>query len=271
MEIIHSIILGIVQGLTEFLPVSSSGHLLIAHDLWHWEFVDNLSFDVALHLGTLLALVIYFWKDIVRYIVAFLRSLAKWNLKNDLEQRFAWYILVASIPAGLFGFAFESTIDEKLRNLWLVAILLIGVGFLFLFAEKYFTKRKEIKELSWADAIIIGLAQVLALAPGISRSGITLVAGLSRGLKREAAARFTFLLSIPVVAGAGAKKMLDAYQGNLGGSEWVNLLIGALTAGIVGYAVIKWLLNYLANHSLKVFAYYRFVIGAAVIIYLLAK
>jgi undecaprenyl-diphosphatase len=271
MEYLHSIILGIVQGITEFLPISSSGHLVIAHDVLGFGFVDNVSFDVALHVGTLLALVLFFWRDIVKYIVAFFRSIAKWNVKNDIDQRMAWFIIVGSIPAGVFGFALETTIDEHLRNPWMVAGLLIGVGFIFLLAEKIFSKVKDLQQMGWLNVIIIGCAQVLALAPGVSRSGITMVAGMSQGLKREAAARFSFLLSIPVVFGAGAKKLLDVYQEHLPANEWLVLLVGVITAAIVGYAVIKFLLRYLSSHTLNIFTYYRFLAGVAIIIYLLVK
>jgi undecaprenyl-diphosphatase len=271
MDYIHSIILGIVQGLTEFLPISSSGHLLIAHDLFHFGFIDEISFDVALHIGTLVALIIFFWKDIVTYIVAFLKSFANWNLTGDLGQRLAWYIVVGSIPAGIFGFIFEGTIDEKLRSPWIVAVLFIVVGLLFLVSERIFSQRKELQELGWGGAIIIGLAQVLALAPGVSRSGITMVAGMSRGLRRQAAARFSFLLSIPVVFGAGVKKMLDAWQEHLPSSQWLILLVGACSAAVMGYFVIKFLLRYLSTHSLNIFAYYRFIVGATIIVYLLVR
>jgi undecaprenyl-diphosphatase len=248
MEYIQSIILGVIQGLTEFLPVSSSGHLIITHDLLGFGFVDSLSFDVALHIGTLVALVLFFWKEMIAYIVAFFRSLANWNLRNDLHQRLSWFILVGSIPAGLVGFVLESMIEEKLRDPWLVALMLIGVGVLFLVFERIFSKRKELEALGWPGAIIIGCAQALALMPGVSRSGITILAGLSQGLKREAAARFSFLLSIPVVFGAGVKKILDAYEENLSVNEWLTLLVGAIIATFVGYLVIKFLLRYLSAH-----------------------
>lgn len=269
MEYLYSILLGIVQGLTEFLPISSSGHLVIAHDLLGFDFIDNVSFDVALHLGTLVALFTFFWRDIVAYIVAFCRSLANWDLQNNLDQRLAWFILVGSIPAGLIGYAFEDTVERGLRDPWLVALLLIGVGLLFIVAERVFSKVKELAAMNWRTALTIGVAQALALAPGVSRSGITILAGLSQGLKREAAARFSFLLSIPVIFGAGVKKLYDVSQEHLAGHEWLVMALGFVTAAAVGYWAIRFLLRYLAHHSLAVFAYYRFLLGAAVIIYLL--
>ncbi len=269
MEFINSIILGVVQGVTEFLPISSSGHLVVAHDVLGFGFIDNLSFDVALHVGTLVALLFFFWKDIVKYIVAFGQSFANWDLKNSLDQRLSWFIFIGSIPAGFFGFTFESVIDEKLRSPWLVAVLLIAVGLLFLLFERLFPKTKELESLGLKGALVIGFAQVLALMPGVSRSGITILAGLAQGLKRQAAARFSFLLSIPVVLGAGLKKMFDVVQEQLSANEWLVLLVGAASSAVVGFYAIKYLLKYLNSHPLNIFAYYRFALGAVIIVYLL--
>jgi len=271
MDNLYSIILGIIQGLTEFWPISSSGHLVIAHDVLQFDFVDNLSFDAALHLGTLLALVVFFWRDIIRYIVAWVKSFANWNLQNDLSQRMAWFIFVGSIPAGVVGYFIDQWAETVFRNLWLVALLLIGVGLLFIVFERIFQKTKELAQMGWLTAIIIGLAQVLALVPGVSRSGITILAGLSQGLKRSVAARFSFLLSLPVVFGAGLKKMFELGSTGLEGSEWFVIIIGLLTAAVVGYMAIRFLLRYLENHSLNIFAYYRFLLGVVVIIYLLVN
>ncbi|MFH0804618.1 MAG: undecaprenyl-diphosphatase UppP, partial [Patescibacteria group bacterium] len=268
IDFLYSVVLGAVQGLTEFWPISSSGHLLIAHDVLQFGFVDNLTFDVALHLGTLLALILFFWRDVAKLIVAFFRSIANWNVRNDFDQRLSWYIVVASIPAGIGGFLLDSWAAEQIRNLWVIASLLIGVGALLLLAERLFAKVKDIEQVTLGTAVLIGFAQVLALVPGVSRSGITMVAGMSRGLKRAAAARFTFLLSIPIIFGAGMKKLYDATQEGLTGHEWQVMLVGAVTAAAVGYLAIRFLLRYLENHSLNIFAYYRFVLGAAVIMYL---
>jgi len=293
MDYIYSIILGIVQGLTEFLPISSSGHLVIAHDLLNFGFVDNLSYDVALHVGTLLALILFFWRDFYKYIIAFFKSLAKWDLssttedhhafiikwsravvlglKNDFEQRMSWFLIIGSIPAGVAGFLLESRIDSVFRNLWLVAILLALVGVLFIIFERISKKTGDLGNLSWKNVIVIGLAQALALLPGVSRSGITILAGLSQKLKREEAARFSFLLAIPVVFGAGIKKIFDAAGAGLTGQDWLVLLIGLITAAVVGYLVIKFLLKYLASHSLNIFAYYRFLLAAVVILWLVLR
>jgi undecaprenyl-diphosphatase len=271
MDFIYAIILGIVQGLSEFWPISSSAHLVIAHDLLKFDFVDDLTFDVALHVGTLLALLIYFRHEVVRYVGAFLRSLTNWNLKNDFDQRIAWFIIVASVPAAIGGFLLEKWADTVLRSLWLVGGLLGAVGVVFLIAEKYSSKKRSFEELDWKTSILIGCAQVLALFPGVSRSGITTVTGLSQGMSRLAAARFSFLLSMPVIFGAGMKKMFDAYKAGVSSHDWLVMLTGATTAALVGYFAIRVLLKYFERHSLNAFAYYRIGVAAALMIYLVLR
>ncbi len=269
MDYFYSTLLGALQGLTEFWPISSSGHLIIAHDLLNFGFIDNLTYDVALHIGTLLALVIFFWQDLIRYIVAFFKSLAKWNLRNDLDQRLAWYIVVASVPAAVGGYFLEGWADTVFRNLWLVAALLIAVGALFLIVEKRSKQALVLGEATWKTAILIGLAQVVALLPGTSRSGITTLTGMTQGLKRSESARFSFLLSIPVVFGAGFFKIFGALQENLTSREWILILVGIIAATAFGYFAVRFLLRFFQNHSLSAFAYYRFILGGAVILYLL--
>lgn len=270
-DLFSAIALGIVQGLAEFWPISSSGHLIIAHDILNFGFVDNLTFDVALHMGTLLALVAYFWRDIVKYIVAFFRSLANWNLKNDFDQRMAWYIILAAIPAGIGGFLLENWADTVFRNLWLVASLMIVVGAVFLIVEKKSSKTKDLQQATWKTALLIGLSQVVALLPGTSRSGITTITGMTQGLKRSESARFSFLLSIPVIFGAGLLKFYDATKENLTSQDWLLMLAGIIAATFFGYIAIRFLLKFFQNHPLNVFAYYRFIVGGAIIIYLLAR
>lgn len=271
MDYIYSTILGIIQGLTEFWPVSSSGHLLVAHDLLNFDFVDNLGFDVALHLGTLLALLVYFYKDIYRYILAFIKSFANWDLKNNLDQRIAWYIFVGTFPAAFTGFFIADIAESTFRNLWLVASMLIIFGIFFILFEKLFPKIYELDKLTWYGVILIGVAQAIALVPGVSRSGITIITGLSQGLKRSAAAKFSFLLSIPVVFGAGLKKLYDVGKEGLTGSEWGVMIVGFIISAIVGYIAIKFLLKFLQNNPLNIFAYYRFVLAGVIIVYILVK
>ena len=269
MSILSSIILGIIQGLTEFLPISSSGHLVIFHDILNWQTADNLAFDVFLHWGTLVALVIYFYKDIIRYLTAFLKSLRHWNLKSDLDQKISWLILISMIPAVLAGLFLNDIIDQLFRNIVSVAIFLIIIGILFLVVEKYCLKNKNLTSLTWGKSLILGLAQAVALIPGVSRSGATISTGLAMNLNRVEAARFSFLMSIPIVFAAGLKKAWDLRHMALSSQGILIYLGGFLAAVIIGYLVIRFLLNYLKNHSLNIFAYYRILLGIVVLIYFL--
>jgi len=254
MEYVNSIFFGIIQGLTEFWPVSSSGHLVIAHEFFNFNFVDNLGFDVALHLGTLVAVVAFF--------------LANWNLRRDINQRLAWYIAIGTLPAAIAGYLVADYADTIFRNLWLVAGLLIGVGILLIVAEKIFEKKNDLSKLGWKGAMTVAFAQVLALVPGVSRSGITIIAGLSQGLQRPAATRFSFLLSIPIIAGAGFKKIVDVARQGMGSEQWLVMIIGFLSAAVVGYIAISFLLRFVEHRSLNVFGYYRIVLGVLVMLYL---
>lgn len=268
-EIFYSIIAGIIQGLTEFLPISSSGHLVIFHDFFKFNLPDDLAFDVVLHLGTLLALAVFFWVDIWQLALAWIQSLVKWNLKNNNNQRLAWYLFLATLPAAIVGYFLESTIETILRSPFIVAFMLIFVGILLYLADFYFSKEKDINQLKLGSSLIVGLAQTIALIPGVSRSGITIIAGLSQKLKREAAARFSFLLSIPIVFAAGLKKMLDLVSGNTADINYLILALGFLSSALTGYLCIKYFLRFLQNHSLKIFAYYRVILGVVILVVLL--
>jgi undecaprenyl-diphosphatase len=265
MDYLLSILAGIVQGLTEFLPISSSGHLLLFHEFFNFDLPDEILYDVFLHLGTLAALVIFFCKDIEKIIRGFLSSLVNWNLKNNYNQRLAWLVVMATIPAALAGYFFEDFIDTNLRSPVVVAVMLIVVGILFLIVEKKTAGQKDIKEMSKLDSILIGLAQVLALIPGTSRSGITIIAGLGRKIKREQAARFSFLMSMPIILGAGVKKLLSV--GRTDNMDITILLLGGISAAVTGYFAVKYLIKYLTNHSLNIFAWYRLIIGCLILIW----
>ncbi len=271
MSLVSSIILGIIQGLTEFLPISSSGHLLIFHDIFNWQTADDLAYDVFLHWGTLAALVIYFYKDIIRYLRAFIKSLIKWELKSNLDQRISWLILITMIPAVIAGLFLNDFIDSIFRNLFSVALFLIIVGVIFLIIEKISRQTLDLQSLNWSKAIYLGLAQALALIPGVSRSGATISAGMGLNLKRETAARFSFLMSIPIVFAAGIKKAWDLRAISLNSLDMIIYLAGLFAAMLIGLLAIKYLLAYLKNHSLNVFGYYRIILGIAIIIYLLLK
>lgn len=271
MDILKSIILGVIQGVTEFLPISSTGHLIIFHDLLNFSMIDDLNFDVAMHLGTLSSLLIFFSKDLSKYIIAFFRSITKQKNFSDLDQKLAWLIILGAIPAGLAGWLFEDIVEQYLRSSWVVALSLIVVGIIFLIVEKDDKKNKDLSQLKLVNAVLIGLAQAVALIPGVSRSGITIAAGLNQKFKREEAAKFSFLIAIPVIFGAGFKKMLELSNIELSINEIIILLIGFLTALVSGYFSIKYLLKYLKYHSLNIFAYYRFFIGSIIIILLALK
>lgn len=267
MEYLLAVIAGLIQGLTEFVPVSSSGHLVIFHDIFKFNLSDDLLFDVALHLGTFVALVVFFFKDIEKIIRGFLSSLTNWNLANNFNQRLAWLVIIGIIPAVIFGYFFEGLIIGYFRSSYWVAAMLIAVAFLFWILEKYAAKTKDMQAMTIKDSLVIGLAQVLAFIPGTSRSGITIIAGLGRKLKRESATRFSFLMSIPVVFGAGLKTLLDVDNWN--DINVAVLLVGGLSAATFGYLAIKYFLKYISRHSLNIFAWYRLIIGCLILIWLM--
>jgi len=268
-SIIYFILAGLIQGLAEFLPISSSGHLVVFHELTGFDVSASLAFDVILHLGTLAALIIFFWNDLWRYLLVFFQSLVKPDFKNNKDQFLAWLILLTTIPAAFFGLVFEKELELIFRQSYLVAIVMIGFGVVLYLADKYSTSKKEIEQLTWFDSLVIGFAQVLSLVPGVSRSGITIIAGRTQKLKRQAAARFSFLISTPIILGAGLKQLYDVFTENaLGDVSFFSLGIGFLVSAVTGYFCIKYFLKFLENHSLKIFALYRIIFGLIVLLVL---
>ncbi len=269
LEILQAIILGIVQGLTEFLPVSSSGHLLLGqYFLGVNQARFGLSFDAAIHTGTVLAVVSYFWRDLVSMARAFLQSFRGPNFE-DRDQRMAYLIILATIPAGVVGLLFEDFFAQEVRWPWLVVNNLVLVGVLFLVGERVGRKNRRAYKLSFKEALGIGFAQTLALFPGVSRSGATITLGLFLGLRREEAARFSFLMSVPITAAAAALSLIEIAGRGMDLHGFLLFLAGSVTSGVVGYLAIKFLLAYLAGHSLRIFAYYRFALAAVVAVLLL--
>ena len=265
----YSILAGLIQGITEFLPVSSSGHLIFLHELLNFNFMDDIAFDSILHLGTLLALVIFFRSDIRKYLKAFFFSLLSWNLRNDVNQRLAWYIFAATLPAAFAGYFFEDYIENIFRHPDIVSVALIGFGVVMYLVDQHSSRLKNINQLNFKNAFFIGLMQVAALIPGISRSGITIVAGLTQKLNRESAARFSFLLSIPIVFGAGLKKILDLSAHQTFRLDDIQMLIlGFIFSFAAGYGAIKYFLKFLQNHSLKIFVVYRISLGLFILIWI---
>jgi len=265
MDYLLSIFAGVIQGLTEFLPVSSSGHLVLFHEIFNFNFPDNVLFDVSLHLGTFVALFIFFYRDIEKMIRGFFSSLSNWNLKNNYNQRLAWLVIIGTIPAVIVGYLFDDFIEQNFRSPLTVGIMLIVVGILFWISEKKSIRQNNLQSMKRSDALLVGIAQILALIPGTSRSGITIIAGMGRKLKRDEAARFSFLLSMPIIFGAGIKKIIDI--DSFGDVNFLLLFVGGISSAITGYFVVKYLIKYLSGHSLNIFAWYRLTIGCLILIW----
>ncbi len=247
---IEALILGIVQGVTEFFPVSSTAHLILLPWFFKWDGdINTLTFDVALHAGTLLALVICFWKDWIEMLIH--------------KRRLFFLIIIASIPAGVAGVLFNDVIEKSLRSPYIISISLIAIGIVMFLSEKMF-KYRSIDNLNFFDAVVIGLSQAVALIPGVSRSGVTISAGLFRGLDRSSSARFSFLLSTPIIAGA---TLLHAKKIAAGAAhyDFDLFMAGFAVSAITGFAAIKFLMSFLKKYSLNTFVYYRFFLAAVII------
>jgi undecaprenyl-diphosphatase len=269
---IQALALGLVQGLTEFLPVSSSGHLILVPWFFGWKdpFVTSLAFSVMLHMGTLLALLVYFWRDWLTLIPAGLASMRDRSLAGDPDRKMAWLIVVATIPAVLVGPLLNDAIESAVREPAPVAIMLcIGAAILWL-AERWGSKVREMGSLTFVGAFGIGVAQVLALVPGISRSGVSIAAGLFQGLNREAAARFSFLMATPVVAGAGLFEALKVVRGSEVRPDLHLIVIGFVAAAISGLLAIRFMLAFLRRQSVNSFVVYRVLLAAVVFVVLLS-
>jgi undecaprenyl-diphosphatase len=269
----QALVLGITQGLTEFLPISSSGHLIIVPWLFDWTYLEqndrfNQTFDVALHLGTLVAVLTYFWRDIVGLVRAWFRSVGRRSI-SDPEEKVAWLVLIATIPAAVIGAVFEDAIADNLGEPWQIAILLaVFAGVLWL-ADRT-PQRRGMSELSLWEAVGVGFAQALALMPGVSRSGITISAGRFLGLDRDSAARFSFLLLAPITLGAVVFKGLsDVVFGDLPPGSTGPFIVGTIAAAASGFLAIDWLLGYVRRHTYSVFVVYR-LIASAIILLLIA-
>ena len=286
MQLIQTIILGLVQGLTEFIPVSSSAHLVIVPWLFGWDdaLFRSLGFDVALHLGTLTALVVFFWKDWVRIVGAWFKSIGQLKIGADPDRRMAWFIIVACVPGAAVGVLLQTKIENLFHpegspilagSMIAMAVIIALLGALLLLADRLAKHERAIGAMSWKDAILIGLSQALAIFPGVSRSGATITAGLALGLEREAAARFSFLLSAPIIAGAGAKSVYDFARGlGQAGTETAGLgliAVGFIVAAVSGFFCIKLLLSFLQKHTAKVFVFYRWALAVLVVVAALAK
>ncbi|WP_433501035.1 undecaprenyl-diphosphate phosphatase [Sphaerimonospora sp. CA-214678] len=257
MDVLQAIVLGVVQGLTEFLPISSSAHLLIVPKLAGWP-DPGAAFTAVIQLGTMLAVVIFFWRDIVRILWTWARSLWTPELRGHLDARMGWYIGLGTIPIGVAGLLFKDAIEGPARNLWLNATFLIVFGLLLLLADQWGRKKKEVADLGMRDGLVIGAWQMLPLIPGASRSGSTMTGAMFLGYTREAAARYSFLLSVPAVVLSGLFELRHVG----GGVPVTPTVIATVVSFVVGYASIAWLLRYVAKHSTVLFVAYRVFAGA---------
>ena len=254
MNVIQALILGIVQGLTELLPISSSAHLAIIPWIFNWNIPD--SFDVALHFGTLLAIGIFFFKDWIELIKGGYKKLVK--KENSTEGRMFWYIVLATIPGGLIGFLLDHFVGDKLTTPLIIAIALIVMGIILYFVDKNAKSTTDYEHMTFKQTFLIGFSQALAFIPGVSRSGVTMTTGRAMGIDRESTAKYSFLLSTPIVLGATLYKFKDFVFG-------MPFFVGVLSSFLVGVLVIKFLLEYLKKGSFKIFAVYRIILGLAVI------
>jgi undecaprenyl-diphosphatase len=272
VSIIEAILLGIIQGLTEFLPISSTGHLTVAGNLLNLISAENpekwTSFIAVIQLGTLLAILIYFWNDLWEISLDFLKEnilSRKSFTTQSLNSRMGWYIIIGSIPVVIIGLGFKDVIEGAItKNLYVIAGSLITLGVILAIAEKLGKFKKDLDSIKWYDALIVGFAQSLALIPGSSRSGTTITAGIFLGFKRETAARFSFLLSVPAILGSGLLQLYEALE-YIDTSGIITLVIATIASAISGYLTIGFLLKFLKSNSTFVFVFYRIILGAVII------
>jgi len=264
MPLYQAIALAVVQGLTEFLPVSSTAHLALFPWLVGWP-DPGLTFDVALHAGTLVAVLLYFWHTWWELVTAGFGLSSASDPKFQQNRRLFWYLVIATLPAALAGYKFERAAEEQFRTPLIMGTALIGVALLMWAAEVVSKREEGMGQVTLSDSLIVGIAQALAVIPGISRSGITMAAGLFRRMTRETTARFSFLLSTPIIAGAALKKGAEIRHEGLPPEMRLPFVVGIVVSGLVGYAVIGWLIRYLEHRTFRVFIIYRIVLGIVVL------
>lgn len=267
MGFVEALILGIVQGLSEFLPISSSGHLVLLPALFGWS-APPLVFDTTVHLGTLAAVVAVFWRDLLNLAGAWWRGLRRGRPLETAEARLTWWIILGTVPAALAGFFLEDWFEGLFGTPRYVGAIMFLTALLLLFGELLGSRQRSLEGISWLDGLLIGIAQAAAVMPGLSRSGATISTGMFRGLRREAAARFSFLLSVPIIVGTGVFQLAQSFSSAAEPPDWSNLLIGFLAASISGYAAIRLLLAYVRRRPLYPFALYCTLLGLAALILL---
>lgn len=268
----YYVILGVVQGLTEFLPISSSAHLIISQNFLGIE-IPGVAFEIFVHLSTSLAVIYLFRKEIKKIISSFIISILKLNhlpsflsfVKEDNDSKFAWLLLVSTMPGALVGYLLQDIIEQMFNNSLFIALMLMTTGICLFFTDKFFTQgTKTIKEINWADAILIGLAQAFAIFPGISRSGFTIMMGLARRLEREFTAQYSFILSIPIIIGASIYKIKEIFQLNMNINICI-IFISGLAAFLFGCLAMRFFIRMLVNFKLRFFSYYLWILAIIVI------
>lgn len=272
MDILHAILLGIVEGITEFLPISSTGHLTIVEKLLGYQIdaPEITAFTAVIQIGAILAAVIYFWKDIVRILAAWYHGLLDAS-KRGLGYKFGWSVIIGSVPIVLAALIFKDQVETVFRSLWFVVAGLIGWSVVLWIADKKASETKQEKDVTWKDTLIIGLTQCIALIPGVSRSGATISAGLLRGIDRVTATRLSFFLGIPALVLAGLYQSIQHVDDISDGVGWLPTIIATVVSFIVGYISIAWLLKFVSKHNFSLFIWYRVALGGIIALLLLTN
>jgi undecaprenyl-diphosphatase uppP len=268
MQVWHAIILGVIEGITEFLPISSTGHLTIAEKMLGYSISDSsiTAFTAIIQSGAVLATVVYFWKDISRVLMAWIRGLFVKKYRKNSDYKYGWAIIIGSIPIAIIGILFKDEIETVLRSLWFVAIALILWSLVMWWADKKAKQNLHEEDITWRDTLAVGIAQCLALIPGVSRSGATMSAGLLRNFDRVAVTKLSFFLSIPALSAAGILQIISKHSAIGASVGWTATIIATLISFVVAYISVAWLLKFVAKHDYSVFIWYRVIVGVLLLI-----
>lgn len=268
MQVWHAIILGVIEGITEFLPISSTGHLTIAEKMLGYSISDSsiTAFTAIIQSGAVLATVVYFWKDISRVLMAWVRGLFVNKYRKNSDYKYGWAIIIGSIPIAIVGILFKDEIETVLRSLWFVAIALILWSLVMWWADKKAKQNLHEEDITWRDTLAVGIAQCLALIPGVSRSGATMSAGLLRNFDRVAVTKLSFFLSIPALSAAGILQIISKHSVIGASVGWTATIIATLISFVVAYISVAWLLKFVAKHDYLVFIWYRVIVGVLLLI-----
>jgi len=273
MQVWHAIILGVIEGITEFLPISSTGHLTIAEKMLGYSISDSsiTAFTAIIQSGAVLATVVYFWKDISRVLMAWIRGLFVNKYRKNSDYKYGWAIIIGSIPIAIVGILFKDEIETVLRSLWFVAIALILWSLVMWWADKKAKQNLHEEDITWRDTLAVGIAQCLALIPGVSRSGATMSAGLLRNFDRVAVTKLSFFLSIPALSAAGILQIISKHSVIGASVGWTATIIATLISFVVAYISVAWLLKFVAKHDYSVFIWYRVIVGVLLLIALVTN